>query len=94
LAAVPADDATPAEARGTFLTSPMAPRGEMGPLGGMFTPSCTPRGEQRISHLEDNFTPRGQNSHLGDNFAHGGQSLPLGVKLSPVLLCTSVPNEI
>jgi hypothetical protein len=29
--------------RGPFLTSPLAPRGEICPLGGMFTPSFTPR---------------------------------------------------
>jgi hypothetical protein len=27
---------------GRFLTSPLAPRGEICPLGGMFTPSFTP----------------------------------------------------
>jgi hypothetical protein len=54
--------------------------------GPVFTPSFTPlycleewRGEQRISPLGDNFTPRGQSSLLGDNFAPGGESL--GVKL-------------
>jgi hypothetical protein len=52
------------------------PRGEVCPLGGMFTPSFTPRvehsllfrrieGKQRISPPGDNFTPRGQNSPLG-----------------------------
>jgi hypothetical protein len=48
---------------GTFL----APRGGFCPLGEMFTPSFTPRGEyyqewrneQRISPPGDNFTPRG-----------------------------------
>jgi hypothetical protein len=70
-----------------------APRGELCPLGGMFTPSFAPRGEhtplfrrmgggkQRISPPVYNFTPRGQNSLIGDNFDPGGQSLPLWVKL-------------
>jgi hypothetical protein len=31
------------------------------------------RGEQRISHPGDNFTPRGLNSPLWDNFAPVGQ---------------------
>jgi hypothetical protein len=69
--------------RGPFVTSPLAPRGEIRPLGGMFTPSFTPRGEhsllcveewrgeQRISPPGDNFTPWGQNSPLGDKFAPG-----------------------
>jgi hypothetical protein len=39
------------------------------------------RGEQRISPLGDNFTPRRQSSLLVDTFAPGGQSLPLGAKL-------------
>jgi hypothetical protein len=33
---------------GPFLTSPMTPRGEIFPLGGMFTPSYTPRGEHSL----------------------------------------------
>jgi hypothetical protein len=58
--------------RGPFLTSPLAPR----PLGGMFTPSFSPRGEhsllfKRMEGRPENFTPRGQNSSLEDNFAHG-----------------------
>jgi hypothetical protein len=35
-------------ARGPLLTSLLAPRGEMCPLGGMFTPLFTPRGEYSI----------------------------------------------
>jgi hypothetical protein len=67
-----------ADIRGLFLTSPLAPRGEICPLGVKFPPS-TPRvytlycleewrGKQRI-------TP-------------GGQSLPLGVKLTMGLRVT------
>jgi hypothetical protein len=59
--------------------------GEIYPLGGMFTPSFTPRvntlycleewrGEQRISPPGDNFTP-------GGLIRRWGQSLPLGAKL-------------
>jgi hypothetical protein len=61
------------------------PRGELGPpreeicpLGGMFTPSFTPRGEHSLlfrrmeEQTEDNFTSRGQNSPLGTKFTPGG----------------------
>jgi hypothetical protein len=42
----------------------LAPRGEICPLGGMFTPSFTPRGEhsvlfRRMEGQTENFTPRG-----------------------------------
>jgi hypothetical protein len=64
-----------------------APRGEILPQGGMFSPLFTPgvntlyvleewRGKQWISPPGGNFTPRGQNSPLGDNFAPGGQVCP------------------
>jgi hypothetical protein len=60
----------------------IAPRGELCPLGRIFTPSFPPwvdtlycleewRGEQRSSPPGDNFTPRGQCSPRGDNFAPG-----------------------
>jgi hypothetical protein len=86
------DERQNGEACGPFLTSPLAPRGEIFPPGVMFTPLFNPgvntlycleewRGEQRISPPEDNFTPRGQNSPPGDNIAPGGQSLSLGAKL-------------
>jgi hypothetical protein len=48
-----------------FLTSPLGARGEISPLGGMFTPSFTPiRGEhsqmfRRMKGQTDNFIPRG-----------------------------------
>jgi hypothetical protein len=50
--------------REPFLTSPLAPRCELCPLGGMFTPLFTPRGEHsllfgRIDGLSVNFTTRG-----------------------------------
>jgi hypothetical protein len=50
--------------RVTFLTSPLAPRGEICFLGGMFIPSFTPRGEdsllfRRMEGWTDNFNPRG-----------------------------------
>jgi hypothetical protein len=52
-------------ARGPFLTSSLAPRGEICPLGVKFTPLFTPRGEhsllfRRIEGRTENFTPRGQ----------------------------------
>jgi hypothetical protein len=52
------------QVRGPFLTSPLAPRGELCPLGVKFTPSFTPRGEQsllfrRMEGRTENFTPRG-----------------------------------
>jgi hypothetical protein len=42
----------------------LAPRGEIGPLGEMFNPSFTPRGEHallfgRMEGQTENFTPRG-----------------------------------
>jgi hypothetical protein len=63
------------------LTSPLAPRGEICPLGGRFTPSFTPSGEhsllfRRVEGRTENFTPKGQNSPLGDNFAHGVKVCP------------------
>jgi hypothetical protein len=50
--------------RGPFLTSPLAPRGEICPLGVKFTPSFTPRGVhsllfRRMEGWTENFTPRG-----------------------------------
>jgi hypothetical protein len=49
---------------GPFLTLPLAPRGEICPLGGMFTPLFTPRGEhslqfRRIEGRTENCTPKG-----------------------------------
>jgi hypothetical protein len=75
----------------------LTPRGELCPLGGMFTPLFTPRGEHDLlfSRMEgqtenlppgDNFTSKGQSSFLGDNFTPGGQSLPLRAKLRMGLL--------
>jgi hypothetical protein len=75
--------------RGPFLTSPrevnLAPRGEICPLGGMFIPSITPRGEhcllfRRMEGQTENFTPRGQFTP-GGQLRPRGQSLPLGAKL-------------
>jgi hypothetical protein len=76
---------------GPFLTSPLAPRGEICTLGVKFTTSFIPRGEHsecleewgenRESH------PQGITSSLGDKFTPWGQlrpwgrSLPLRVKL-------------
>jgi hypothetical protein len=69
------------------------PRGELCPLGGMFTPPFTPRGEhyllfRRMEGQTENFTPRdlpprGQSSILGDYFVPGGQSLSLRAKFAP-----------
>jgi hypothetical protein len=47
-----------------YAEGPLAPRGEICHLGGMFTPSFTPRGEQsllfrRMEGQTDNFTPKG-----------------------------------
>jgi hypothetical protein len=73
--------------RGPFLTSPLAPRGEICPVRVKFTPPFTPRGEhayclaewrgkQRISPPGDNFTPRGQ-------IHPWGTTSPRGVKVYP-----------
>jgi hypothetical protein len=65
---------------GLFLTSLLAPRGEICPLGEMSTPPFTPRGEhslfRRTEGRTENFTTRGQNSPLGDNFAPGVKVCP------------------
>jgi hypothetical protein len=50
--------------RSPFLTSPLAPRGEICPRGVKFTPSFTPRDEhsllfRRMERWTENFTPRG-----------------------------------
>jgi hypothetical protein len=64
----------------------LAPRGEICPLRGMFTPSFTPWGEhsllfrrmeQRISAPGDNFNPQ------GTKFTLGGQLRPWGSKFAP-----------
>jgi hypothetical protein len=39
---------------GPFLTSPLAPRGEICPLGGKFTPLFTPRGEHSLQTVLKN----------------------------------------
>jgi hypothetical protein len=68
------------------------PKDEVCPLGGMFTPSFTPRVDhyllfRRMEGRTENFTPgynftlRGENSLLGDNFAPGDQSLQLWERL-------------
>jgi hypothetical protein len=64
---------------GPFLTSPLTPRGEICPLGGMFTPSFTPRVEysrvfRRMNGRTENFTPRGHSRPWG-------WSVPLEAKL-------------
>jgi hypothetical protein len=72
----------------SFEQHEFAPRGELCPLGGMFTLSFTPRGEHSIlfRRMEgqtdyltprNNFNPRVQSSPMRDNFASPGQSLPL-----------------
>jgi hypothetical protein len=78
--------------RRPFLTSPLAPRVEMCPLGAPLCSLCSPArvntlccldewgGEQRISPPGDNFTP-------------GGQSLPLGAKLSMGLSFSHLEQE-
>jgi hypothetical protein len=73
-----------------FLTSPLAPRGEIFPLGGMFTPSFAPGVNtllfRRMEGQTENFTPRGKLIPQGTKFTPVGQlrpwvrSLPLGAK--------------
>jgi hypothetical protein len=69
---------------GPFLNSPLgvnlALSGVICPLGGMFIPSFTPRGEhsllfRRMEGQTENFTPEGQ-------IRPWGKSLPLGAKLT------------
>jgi hypothetical protein len=72
-------------------TSPLmnlTPRGEICPLGGMFTPSFTPRGEHTILFIRmevrtENFTPRGQNSPLGTASPPGSKFAKLRMGLWP-----------
>jgi hypothetical protein len=59
----------------------LALRGEICPLGEMFTPSFTPRGEhsllfRRMEGWTYNFAPKGQNSPLGYNFTPGVKLCP------------------
>jgi hypothetical protein len=71
--------------RGPFLTSPLTPRGELGPHGwnlsprGNVHPFVHPPGVISLYCLEEwrgkqRISPPGDNSPLGDNFASGGQS--------------------
>jgi hypothetical protein len=65
------------------LAVTLSPRGEICSLGGMFTPSFTPRGEHsllfgRMEGWTENYTPP-----PGDNFTPRGQNLPLGPKFAP-----------
>jgi hypothetical protein len=80
--------------RGPFLTSPLAPRGEICPLGGMFTPSFTPRDEcsllfRRMEGTTENFTPRKYlhpqeiSSPPGNIFTPRGQNSSLGDNFAP-----------
>jgi hypothetical protein len=74
---------------GPFLTSPLAPRGDICPLGVKFTPLFTPRSEhsvlfrrmevqKEISPPRDNFTPRGLIHPPRDNFTPRGLIHPWG----------------
>jgi hypothetical protein len=69
--------------RGPFLTSPLAPRGDICSLRGMFTPSFTPRGEHSL--LFRKMEGRTEDLHpRGTKFTPGGQlrqSLPIRAKL-------------
>jgi hypothetical protein len=66
--------------RRIFLTSPLgprvnlSPRSEICPLGGMFNPSFTPRGDHSLLFRRRGgreFHPQRKKSPLGDNFAPG-----------------------
>jgi hypothetical protein len=72
---------------GPFKTSPLAPRGEICSIGGMFTTLFTPRGEHsllftRMEGWTDNFSPRGYIT-----WTLGGQNSPPGTTspLRPIL---------
>jgi hypothetical protein len=61
---------------GPFLTSPLVPRGEICPLGVMFTPSFTPWGEHSLLFQKNGGShPQGISSPLGDkvHFAPRGE---------------------
>jgi hypothetical protein len=80
--------------RGPFLTSPLAPRGEICPIGGMFTHLFTPEGEQsllfrRMEGRTDNFTPRGHNSPLWAKFSPRGE-----VKNGPLRITSALGDKI
>jgi hypothetical protein len=87
---------------GPFLNLPLgvnlAPMGEICPLGRMFTPSFTPKGDHSLLFrvMEGrtyNFIPRellhpqGTKFNLGGQLRPWGQSLPPGAKLRMGLLC-------
>jgi hypothetical protein len=80
--------------RGPFLTSPLAPRGEIVPQGwnlsprGEVPPFVPPRGEHSFIVWKNGganreFHLQGITSPLGDKFTPAGQLRPWGLKLAP-----------
>jgi hypothetical protein len=67
------------------ITSPLgvnlAPRGEIFPLGGMFTPSFTPRGEHSL--LFRRMEGQTESHPQRTKFTPGGQIRPWGQSLAP-----------
>jgi hypothetical protein len=65
------------------------PSGELCPLGGMFTPSFTPRGEHSLFFKElrgkQIISPRGNNFTPGGQLHPWGTTSPLGVKVCPYI---------
>jgi hypothetical protein len=72
---------------GPFLTSPLAPRGEICPLGVKFTPSSTPRGKHYCLEEwrgEQRISPPGATSPLPRGQIHPwGTTSPLGDNFTP-----------
>jgi hypothetical protein len=73
--------------RRPFLTSPLGTRDEICPLGGMYTPSFTPRGDhtwlfRRMEGQTENFTPR-DNFTPREKIHPWGTTSPLGSKFAP-----------
>jgi hypothetical protein len=73
--------------RPVFLTTWFASRGELCFLGGIFTPSFTPRGEHsllfRRMEGRTETSPQVINSPLGDKVHYGGLLHLLGSKFAP-----------
>jgi hypothetical protein len=79
---------TKAETWGPFLTSPLAPRGEICHLGGMFTPSFASGGKhsllfRRMVGRTENFTLQGITSPPGYKIHYWGTTSSLGSKFAP-----------
>jgi hypothetical protein len=82
---------------GPFLTSPLVPRGEICPLGGMFTPPSRDEHSllfRRMDGQTDYFTPWGSiHPHPGDKIHPWWTNPPLASKFAPRGEVTNGPQR-